>query len=188
MFNERKTTQAAAKFLALAGDEMNYMVLIKLLYLLDRRTLELWGRPVSGATYFSMKHGPVLSEVHDLITELDEGYWNEHITQSAPYQVRLQSDPGDEELSPAEEEQIKRVFEEYKRFVNPKNRRAPFELAEYLHKILAEWTPVESGRLPLSIREILKAEHIPQDRINSIEEELEMLAFVDNKFVHAGIG
>jgi hypothetical protein len=30
-FNEKKTTQAAARFLALAGGRMNYMLLIKLL-------------------------------------------------------------------------------------------------------------------------------------------------------------
>src|ERR1022692_1541243 len=42
---------------------MNYMLLIKLLYLLDRRALSLWGRPVTGDDYFSMKYGPVLSEV-----------------------------------------------------------------------------------------------------------------------------
>ena len=178
MFNERKTTQAAAKFLALAGNEMNYMVLIKFLYLLDRKTFAQWGRPVSGAEYFSMKLGPVLSEVHDLITELDEGYWNEHITQSAPYQVRLTVDPGDDELSPAEEEQIGAVFEQFKRFVNLKNPRAPFELADYLHNILGEWTPVETGRVPLSVRSILEAKKLPKERIDTIEKELEMLAFV----------
>jgi hypothetical protein len=30
-FNEKKTTQAAARFLSLAGGRMNYMLLIKLL-------------------------------------------------------------------------------------------------------------------------------------------------------------
>ena len=38
-FNEKKTTQAASRFLTLAQGQMNYMMLIKLLYLIDREAL-----------------------------------------------------------------------------------------------------------------------------------------------------
>jgi uncharacterized phage-associated protein len=61
-FNEQKATQAAARFLKLANGKMNYLKLIKLLYLLDRESLNRRGRPVTGDQYYSMKLGPVLSE------------------------------------------------------------------------------------------------------------------------------
>jgi hypothetical protein len=46
-FNERRATEAAARFLKLRGGKMSYLKLIKLLYLLDREALLRWGRPVT---------------------------------------------------------------------------------------------------------------------------------------------
>jgi hypothetical protein len=113
-FNEKKTTQAATRFLSLAGGRMNYMLLIKLLYLLDRRALGQWGRPVTGDDYFSMKYGPVLSEVLDLITDMPDpegaSYWAKHVSDPVHYVVELIVDPGDDELSEAEEKAIEATF------------------------------------------------------------------------------
>lgn len=66
-FNEKKATQAAALFLKKAGGSMDYMKLIKLLYLADRHALIHWERPITGGSYFLTKHGPVLNNVLDLI-------------------------------------------------------------------------------------------------------------------------
>ena len=66
-FNQRKAAHAASVFLRLRGNKMSYLKLIKLLYLLDRTALERWERPVTGDRYVSMKLGPVLSNVRDLI-------------------------------------------------------------------------------------------------------------------------
>ena len=46
-FNERRATEAAARFLKLRGGRMKYLKLIKLLYFLDREALLRWGRPVT---------------------------------------------------------------------------------------------------------------------------------------------
>src|ERR1022692_4006520 len=116
-FNEKKATQAAARFLKLRGGNMNYMKLIKLLYMLDREALLRWGRPVTFADVYSMKYGPVLSEVHDLITEMpdpdDPGFWATHISEASRYSVGLVDDPGCDELSASEEELIEEIFKEY---------------------------------------------------------------------------
>src|SRR5579862_7488073 len=103
-FNEVKATQAAGKFLELAGGTINYMVLIKLLYMLDRAAMSKWGRPVTFDEYYSMKNGPVLSEVHDLITEqpLQHSYWSRHISEPSAYAVSLSSAVGNDALSEAE--------------------------------------------------------------------------------------
>ena len=75
---------------------MNYMKLIKLLYLMDREALIRWSRPVTGAKYYSMRLGPVLSEVRDLLTEPtmpgQEGYWAKHISPPSEYEVTLVQD------------------------------------------------------------------------------------------------
>jgi len=46
---------------------MNYLKLMKLLYLADRESMRRNGRPISGDRYVSMDHGPVLSQTLNLI-------------------------------------------------------------------------------------------------------------------------
>ncbi len=69
-FNETKATQAAAHLIKRRGQGyMSYMKLIKLLYFADREALLRWGSPITADTFYSMDRGPVLSRVHDLVTE-----------------------------------------------------------------------------------------------------------------------
>src|SRR2546422_3039383 len=68
-FNERRATEAAARFLKLRGGRMSYLKLIKMLYFLDREALLWWGRPVTTDRYVSMDNGPVVSRIYDLIRE-----------------------------------------------------------------------------------------------------------------------
>jgi uncharacterized phage-associated protein len=176
-FNEKKTTQAAAQFLKLANGRMNYMKLIKLLYLADRGALLRWGRPVSGDRYFLMKLGPNLSEVDDLITEVprpsDEGFWTAHISPPSDYEVELKAEPGNDELSKAEENLIAEIFAAYGHY-------EPFDLVELLHKTLPEWKEIKSGRIPLDYREILQAGGIQNDVIEEIESELDSLRLIES--------
>lgn len=174
-FNEIKATQAAARFMDLAGGSLNYMVLGKLLYLLDREALLAWGRTVTFAEYYSMKAGPVLSEVHDLITEIPMpgSYWSSHIVPGLfDYSVRLRSDPGADALSEAEIDIIEKLFKQYGHY-----NRDPFALVDLLHKILPEWTEVQKGRVPLQIRDILtKGGNKSVAEAEAIEGELQSLS------------
>lgn len=176
-FNERKTTQAAAKFLRLANGKLNYMVLIKWLYLLDREALLKWTRPVTFDEYYSMKLGPMLSRTHDLATEMhlpeEQSYWAEFISAPSNYIVSLLKMPGDDKLSEAEEEAIEEIFRRFGKWQND-----PFGFADFLHKVLPEWTPVTSGRVPLSIADILKAGNKTPEEIAAIESELQDLSEV----------
>jgi Protein of unknown function (DUF4065) len=178
-FDETKTTQAAARFLRLAGGELNYMMLIKLLYLLDREALLRWGRPVSFDTFYSMSLGPVLSTVLDLITEppipQHESVWNKVISSPENYRVKLLKEIGTDDLSEAEDALIDELFE---KFGEPYKDR-PFALVDLLHKKLPEWKKVEKGeRLPLDIRDILLAGYKSAEDILAIEEELESLGIM----------
>lgn len=176
-FNERKTTQAAARFLKLAGGRMNYMKLIKLLYLADRGAFLGWGRPISGDKYFLMKLGPVLSEVHDLITEVpcpnDKVSWTAYISPPSNHEVELKAEPGNDELSKAEERLIDEIFSAYGQY-------EPFDLVDLLHKTLPEWKEVKSGRIPLEYREILQAAGTPAEEIDEIESELDNLRLIES--------
>ena len=61
-FNEQKVAQMAAFLLARGKGKMKYLKLLKLLYLADRESMKRNGHPISGDSYVSMDHGPVLSK------------------------------------------------------------------------------------------------------------------------------
>jgi uncharacterized phage-associated protein len=178
-FNEQKTTQAAARFLNLADKRMNYMKLIKLLYLMDREALIRWGRPVTGDKYFSMKLGPVLSEVLDLLSEKPapghEGFWVKHISAPSNYEVQLEQEAGHDELSEAEEELIDEIYRRYGHF-------EPFSLANHLHEILPEWHRVTEGCVPIRYTDILEAGQKSPKEIRTIQRELEYMEFIQDRF------
>lgn len=173
-FNETKATQAAARFLGLAGGKLNYVVLIKLLYLADREALLRWGRPITFDEYFSMHKGPVLSQVLSLINEMpeEESTWNQSISEPNRWIVELKRDAGSDELSEAEEELIDETFDSYKEYIDD-----PFRLVGHLHKILPEWDKeVSKGhRTPLPVSDILKAGKKSNDEIAAIHNELKAL-------------
>lgn len=176
-FNEAKTAQAAARFLQLRGGEMSYMKLIKLLYMLDREALLRWGRPVTGDNYVSMKHGPVLSQVLNLITEGpppgDAKTWSQYISEAVGHEVHLQvKDFVGDELSRAEERLIEEIFAKY----GAMNR---WVLVKYLHEALPEWTDPRDGAIPITYGDILKAGGKDNREIAAIESDLEARAMAD---------
>lgn len=174
-FREDKATQAAALLLTWAGGSMNYMKLIKLLYLGDRTALLRWGRPISFARAVSMKHGPVLSEVLNLINEGSapgaEPIWSRTISAPANYEVRLNAACEAEDLSDAEEAVLREVYDEY----GPIHH---WDLVDRLHKELPEWTPTVSS-IPIDPQDILLREGYTKAQADEIVDELEMLAMLE---------
>src|SRR5947209_20462172 len=96
-FDERRATEAAARFLKLRGGRMSYLKLIKLLYLLDREALLRWGRPVTTDRYVSMDNGPVVSRIYDLIREEPppgaDPVWRHYIPAPLEYEAALRAEP-----------------------------------------------------------------------------------------------
>lgn len=62
VFDERKATQAACYLLSLNGGRMNYMKMIKLLYLSDREYITSYSNSITTDSYVSMDNGPVTSK------------------------------------------------------------------------------------------------------------------------------
>ena len=174
-FREDKATQAAALLLGWAGGSMNYMKLIKLLYLADRTALVRWGRPITFARAVSMKHGPVLSEVLDLINEGNppgtRSLWNRAVSSPANYEVRLNGACAADDLSDAEEAVLGEVFRDY-------GGLDPWPLVDLLHSTLPEWIPT-SGAIPIHYRDILLNEGWTEAEVAEVESELENVALMD---------
>jgi uncharacterized phage-associated protein len=174
--NEIKTTQDAALFLKLNGGKMNYMKLIKLMYLADREALSRWERPLTGDSYFSMKNGPILSNVLDWISAGERPheklYWRRYISNPSRYNVSLEKDPGENELSKREIELIKEIDEKYKNFDQ-------WEMVDICHKILPEWENPGTTSIPIQIEDILKATCKTDREIAIIEEDIANLEYCD---------
>jgi uncharacterized phage-associated protein len=172
-FDEAKATQAAASFLKLRGEKMSYMKLLKLLYMADRTALLRWGKPVTTDRWVAMKHGPVLSNVLNLITDeqtaRNSGVWARYISAPRNYEVELLTEnvPNDR-LSVAEERLIGEMYESYGHL----NR---WDLVDHLHKILPEWTNPGDSSVPIQLRDILGIDR-DESEVREIEAELKTFA------------
>jgi len=175
-FDEIKATEAAAFLLSRSDQTMNYMKLIKLLYLADREALIRWGRPISTDRYVSMKHGPVLSNVLDLInfgsSSEKAGSWSSMISNPSDNDVSLVreiSEEDFEELSIAERKLLDEICREY-------GALDEWTLVDRLHDV-GEWRDPHGTSVPISFSEILRAGGRSEDFIAAVEGELSAVPF-----------
>ncbi|MFN6033997.1 MAG: Panacea domain-containing protein, partial [Dolichospermum sp.] len=116
-FHPEKAVEAAAILMKLHGKPMKYLGLLKMLYIADRIALERIEQPITGDHYVSMKYGPVLSGVYDLIKgkPIDDALplWSEYISPSDKNFVYLVKDPGNDELCEEEEEILQEVYQTF---------------------------------------------------------------------------
>jgi len=177
-FREDKTTDAALLLIKLAGGTINYMKLIKLLYLIDREALKRWGQPVTFDQYFSMDRGPVLSRTLNLINEGPSpgrsSYWHEHISPPDNYLVTVLQPTDADSLSDAETGLIGEVHDEYGDI--PK-----WPLVDLLHKVLPEWADPQGSRATISYGDILRAVGKDTEEVHCIRSELDLTAYVDER-------
>ena len=165
-FSSKKAAQASAYLLGRADAPMNYMKLIKLLYLADRTSLMRFEAPITGDAYFAMKFGPVLSETLNLLKgDSDDSYWSRYIHRRSKFLVERRKNPGVGELSPAEIGILEETWQQY-------NKLSQFELAELTHRICPEWVePQGSGRKPIKHRDILRCSGRTDAEIREIERD-----------------
>ncbi|HEX3467927.1 MAG TPA: Panacea domain-containing protein [Candidatus Elarobacter sp.] len=165
-FNEKKATQVAARFLEAAGRSLPYMSLLKLMYITDREALRRWHAPVTNDRYVSMKLGPVLSGVYDLIVVPSETatYWHRHISSPSDYSVSLLNDPGDDQLAPAEEKLVDETLALY-------GTLWQWQLSDLTHDF-EEWKDPDGSSIPIAVSEILGAVGVEERAAEAIAREL----------------
>jgi uncharacterized phage-associated protein len=176
-FNEQKTTEATAIFLDLNGGKMNYMKLLKLLYLTDRKAFKKWERPITYDSYVSMKFGPVLSSTYDLIKASFAGskYWGNTIA-TEKYEVILKDKPPKiKKLSQAEIDLIKEIFKDYGKHSISLLSRITHSLPEYRD-------PPYGSSIPIPMGSLLEALNYNTKDIQRIFSELQEEASITETF------
>jgi hypothetical protein len=171
-FDEVKATQAAARFLRVSGRPIQYLALIKLLYKADREAIRRFGLPITTDKYVSMKLGPVTSNIYNRIKASADPtshptFWSAHIRRGGdPLFLELHLDPGDSELSLAEERLIDEIFAE-------DGAKDGFELAEECLRNFPEWKDPGSSSFPLPVEDIVAALGLSEDEAANIEKLFE---------------
>jgi len=177
-FDERKATEAAAVLIDLNGGEMNYMKLIKLIYLADRQALSDWERPITYDSYVSMHMGQVLSNTYDLAkqeTEIGNSLWAEYISAPENYTVRFNRERIKiKKLSDAEINLLREIYNRFKNFDR-------FELGELTHN-LPEYKDPGNSSTPTPLEELLAAIEYSEEEIERIKSELDEEAHIDALF------
>lgn len=177
-FRERKALQAVAYLLRLAGGRMNYMKLLKLLYLADRAALIERGAPITTDRPVSMRYGPVLSNIYSLIRDQAmpgaASLFARFIVQKQPYEVALEGEPGDGDLSRYEKKVIDRVWREH-------GEKTQWELVDFTHA-LPEWVDPESSSVEIRPEQILEGARLPEPEIRERLRLLRSLREADEVF------
>jgi len=172
-FNERKAAQAAAHLVRLHDGTLNYMVLIKLLYLADRHALLEHGMTITGDQPFSLPHGPVLSQILDFIhmgKEDGESPWFDYITEPHNFSVGLViPDPDSSELSEYELEVLTSINRQF-------GRLNQWNLRDLTHQ-LPEWEDPHGSSIPIKLETILQAEGKSAEEIERISGDARELLF-----------
>lgn len=153
-FNINKATEASLQIMARAGGSINVMKLIKLVYLLDRLSIQRRGVPVVGGVYFSMRNGPVTSELLDLVNAGElageaDSRWEELVSERTHHEISIR-DPGSlprDFLSDAEVALIDEVFAEH-------GAKDQWQLRDWCHERCGEWAPLQTGRERISIEDL----------------------------------
>lgn len=174
-FNATKAAQAAGIILNLSQGKRNYMELVKLLYLADRKALIELENPITGDKFVSLPYGPVLSRILNLIREgpvtENDAPWFDVVSPREGYDVRILKSIGDDELSNAEIRILKEVFSEYGN-LNWK------ELSRVTHA-LPEWSDPDGGPIPITPETILALGGKTPEDIQNIKQEAQLFRKLD---------
>lgn len=170
VFSEKRAAQAAARLLRRHGGPMEYSKLIKLLYLADRRVFIETGLPITGDRMVSMKHGPVLSRIYDLVKgeTAGDGSWGAYVHPRQGYTVSWTGREDAEELSEGEREVLDEVYDEHATL-------SWARLGDKTHD-LDEWHDPGKSSNPIDPREILASHGLSPIEIDVIANEAAEIA------------
>jgi uncharacterized phage-associated protein len=155
MYNDRKTAHMAAYLLAKTEGRTSHLKLMKLLYLSDRESMRLYGFSITGDSFVSMPHGPVLSMTLDLMNGYSpsaSGEWEQLINAIKDHELSL-AEPVDidtlDELSKADTGVLDSVWKQF-------GHLDQWQLRDYTHN-LKEWADPDGSSKPISLGSVFDA-------------------------------
>lgn len=183
LFNESKAAQAAAYFLFKAGGRLPVLKLMKLMYLAERKSYELFGYPIIGDSMVAMDHGPVLSITLNNVNGMNapNRVWEEWIADRAGNDVALRdgsmirSDQDLRQLSESDVEALSATWEAFGHFQT-------FVLRDYTHDALPEWHDPHGSSHPIKVSSLLGILGMNDDEVKAIDSILSTQANINKAF------
>lgn len=173
MFREPVIAQMAAFFLTKEDGQMPVLKLMKLLYLSERESLDLYGHPISFDRMVSMDKGPVLSRTLDYMNgfiESGEEGWDTWMASRAGNEVALAKEPAREaltELSDADLQVLERVWARF-------GHMNKWQIRDYTHDNCPEWRDPQGSTLPIHYKDVFVALG-KEDQAEELTEHLRAL-------------
>lgn len=181
MYNERKVAQMPAYLLVEGGKTMPHLKLLKLLYLADRKSMELHGFPISGDCIVAMPHGPVLSMTLNLIdgdVESCENGWESWVSDKANHEVSLKravSSDALDELSMAGKSALEAVW-------NTFGHMDKWEIRDYTHNHCPEWQDPNGSSRTIPYETVFRALGKPDNVAIELGARIEAERSLDTLF------
>jgi len=173
VFDLRKAIAATSYLCRQNGGSLNVLHLIKMLYVADRTALLQWHRTITGDRFVSMKNGPVLSRVYDLMCGRSSGQeqqaWTSIFHPRDGHVISLKGTSIDlGSLSRRELDVLDQAFKQFKDVPVP-------QLVQFLHNVLPEWKDPGRSSAPIDPRTVLYHAGYSEVAVAEIEEELELV-------------
>lgn len=174
MYNEQKAAQIAAWFISQEGGAMPHLKLMKLMYLADRESMRVFGFPMTGDRFVSLKHGPVLSltlsHIDDEAPSTPDG-WDSWISDKANHEVALVRPATPEALDHLSRADLQVVSSIWQKFGHMKK----YQIRDYTHdpRNCPEWQDPNGSMLPIAYRTVFEALGFQRDDAASMEAEIE---------------
>ena len=152
-YNARKSGQVAAFFALREGGSINVLKLVKLIYLANRRFMELYDCPMFDDELVSMDHGPVNSITLNYINglQLERQGWEDFIRDRDGYEVGLASNRIKEqhfdELSRADLGVLNEIWAEF-------GGLDKYRLRDFTHIFCREWEDPHGSSLPITYERV----------------------------------
>jgi uncharacterized phage-associated protein len=165
-FRSRKAAQLCAWFATHADGCIEKLKLIELVYLSERTHLSTYEDSMLRDELYSLPHGPICSSTLDGINGvIHKEIWDDFIARNGNIVVSMKKFSRSE-LDDLSDIEIDIAEEIWSRFRN----MTASQIRNYTHKNCPEYTEIESGRLLISYRDVLKA--VGSDNADIVEQDI----------------
>jgi len=178
LFDELKAAQTTGLLLKLNGGKENLLKLIKLLYAIERESINRQLSPFTYDKLVSMPHGQVVSNTYDNIKSIPVGIWGDCFKTTSKGRektVHLLKECGTSKLSKANIALIKEI---YQRNVD----KSPEDLEREHHdpKITPEYVNPHGSSIKTNYASLLKLLGKTQVEIENFNGDLKEMAFINS--------
>jgi uncharacterized phage-associated protein len=165
-FESRKAAQMSAYFAIKAEGLIEKLKLIKLIYLSERTYIGENHYPMLFDEFYSLPNGPICScTLKGIDGVIHTEIWDEFIARNGNIVVAVKRFLRDDfdEISDDEIDTLDKIWQEF-------GWMSASQIRNYSHENCPEYTEIESGRIPISYRDVLEA--LGDDAASEVDRDI----------------